>query len=142
MGLVPRRWSVEVGGIRWLPRMIDKARMSANGTLGAYLIGHSPVDKALLERLGVTTQEFVRIAATEPDDAGVLAALSARPGFDEARVRRWSDHFERTYRFYIRLWDLDEGYARPNPIERTLGSIYHVFEGPISALLRKLLPAP
>ena len=36
---IPRRWSVEVDGIRWLPRMTDKARMHRSGRLGAYLLG-------------------------------------------------------------------------------------------------------
>src|SRR5271155_4189242 len=84
---IPRRWNVEVDGIRWIPRMIDKARMRQNGTLGAYLMGHSPVDKALLKRLNMTTDEFVQIANANPDDAAVLAALRQR-GFDEAAVRR------------------------------------------------------
>jgi hypothetical protein len=138
----PRRWSDQIDGIRWLPRMIDKARMSRSGTLGAYLIGNSPVDKALLARLGITTDEFVRIAAGDPDDAHVLAALKTEPRYDDARVRRWSDRFEQTYRLFIRLWDLDEGYVAPNPVERALRAIYRVVENPISALLRKLSPAP
>jgi hypothetical protein len=138
----PRRWNAEIDGIRWLPRMIDKARMSRSGTLGAYLIGNSPVDKALLARLGITTDEFVHIAAGDPDDAHVLTTLKAQPGYDDARVRRWSDRFEQTYRLFIRLWDLDEGYVAPNPVERGLRALYRVFENPISALLRKLSPAP
>ena len=66
--------------------MADKARMRENGTLGAYLMGHSPVDRALLARLGLTTDEFVALALANPDDAALLAALRGR-GFDEARVR-------------------------------------------------------
>ena len=34
--------------------MIDKARMNDRGELGAYLLGHSPVDSALLTRAGIT----------------------------------------------------------------------------------------
>ncbi|MBD5656645.1 MAG: DUF5069 domain-containing protein, partial [Candidatus Eremiobacteraeota bacterium] len=97
-------------GIRWLPRMIDKARMSAAGTLGAYLIGHSPVDRALLGRLKIGTADFVRLAVAEPSDAAVLAALRAR-GCDEAAVRRWSDRFEKHWAGFIVVWDLDEGYT-------------------------------
>jgi len=137
---VPRRWSIEIDGIRWLPRMIDKARMSASGKLGAYLIGHSPVDGALLRRLGLTTQEFVAIASAHADDASVLQMLRDR--MDEGRVRRWSGNFERTYARYIWMWDIDEGYRRPNLLQRFVLGIYRPLEGGISTLLRKFLRAP
>ena len=142
MATLPRRWNVEIDKIRWLPRMIDKARMSEGGTLGSYLIGHSPVDKALLARLGITTEEFVRIVAANCDEVAILTTLKAQPAYDDVRVRRWSDRFERTYRVLIRLWDVDEGYVRANPLERAALAIYRAIEEPISALLRKLSPAP
>ena len=138
---LPRRWSVEIDGIRWLPRMIDKARMSANGTLGAYLIGHSPVDRALMKRLTVTTEEFVRIATGHADDASVLDALRKR-GFDEVRVRRWSERFERTYRVFIRMWDIDEGYSPPNALERPVLAFFQAVERPVMALVRLVSRAP
>jgi len=138
---VPRRWNVSVDGIRWLPRMIDKARMSANGNLGAYLIGHSPVDHALLTRLGLSTNEFIAISAAHGDDASVLHTLRKR-GLDEPRIRRWSDNFESTYRRYIWMWDVDEGYARPNPAQGFVLALYRPIQDWVSALLRKLLPAP
>jgi len=138
---LPRRWSVEVDGIRWLPRMIDKARMSTNGTLGAYLIGHSPVDRALMKRLGIGTGEFVNVVTAHGDDVGVLGALRAR-GFDEARVRRWSDRFERTYAIYIHVWDIDEGYAPPNALERAALALFRTVERPVMALFRLVSPAP
>lgn len=138
---VPRRWNVEVDGIKWLPRLCDKARMSRAGTLGTYLVGHSPVDYALLTRLGITTDEFVEIANTQPDDMSVLSALRAR-GFDEARVRRWSGRFETSYRVFIPAWDIDEGYVKPNAIVRTLLPFAHAIEGPAMSLLRKVRPRP
>jgi hypothetical protein len=137
----PRRWNVEVEGIRWLPRMTDKARMSANGTLGAYLLGHSPVDRALLVRLGLSTDEFAALAAGCEDDRAVLDALRRR-GFDEARVRNWSDRFEATYRTYIHLWDVDEGYVAPSPVERVMLSAFRPVEGAVMAAARKFLPRP
>ena len=142
MQTIPRRWNVQVEGICWLPRMIDKARMSANGALGAYLIGNSPVDKALMRRMNVTTQDFVRIAVDHTDDAAVLAALRARPGFDEARVQRWAGRFTVRYRLFIRLWDLDEGYARPTFLQRLAIGAYRRVERFFSALVRVISPAP
>jgi len=140
-GPIPRRWSVETDGIRWLPRMIDKARMRGDGQLGNYLLGHSPVDKALLTRLNVTTEEFAAIVSRSPDDAAVVAALRAR-GFDEARVRRWSDRFPSTYRTYIRLWDVDEGYVRPTPLEAAGLAVFRSAEGFLMSALRRVRRAP
>ena len=139
--VLPRRWSVDVDGLRWLPRMTDKARMHANGVLGPYLIGHSPVDGALMRRLDVTTDEFVAIATAHHDDAAVLHALRLR-GMDEARVRRWSDSFERRYRRYIWLWDIDEGYRKPNLLEAVMLRLYRPNENWISGVLRKVFTAP
>ena len=52
----PRRWSESLGGITWLPRLIDKARAALNGTLGSYLYGQSPMDRGLLKQLGLSHQ--------------------------------------------------------------------------------------
>ena len=137
----PRRWTVEVDGIRWIPRMADKARMRQSGKLGAYLMGHSPVDKALLERLGLTTDEFVQIATSQPDDAALLSALRAR-GFDEDRLRRWCANFTKIYAVSIPLWDLDEGYRARNALQRPLIALCRLIEGPLMSAYRKISPAP
>jgi len=137
----PRRWNTEVEGIKWIPRLTDKARMSIAGTLGTYLIGHSPVDFALLKRLNMTTEAFVALAAATTNDAEVLAALRAR-GFDEASVRRWSDRFESSYRVYIPLWDLDEGYVAPSTLQKLLLPFMRAIEGPAMDLVRKVRPLP
>ncbi len=138
---IPRRWSVDVDGIRWLPRMIDKARMREGGALGSYLLGHSPVDKSLLERMAMTTEDFAKIAVSQPDDAAVLAALRAR-GFDETRVRAWSDRFPQTFKSYIPLWDVDEGYTKASGVSAALLSAFRVVEAPLMGLVRKVVKAP
>jgi hypothetical protein len=138
---VPRRWNTEVDGIRWLPRLIDKARMQQRGELGNYLLGHSPVDHALLTRMGLTTEQFSEIVRQAPDDAAVLAAIRAR-GFDEARVRRWSERFTSTYRTYILMWDIDEGYVRPNGVQAVGLALFKPLEGAAMAVLRRMRRAP
>jgi hypothetical protein len=140
-GTIPRRWNVELDGIRWLPRLIDKARMRERGELGTYLLGHSPVDFAFLTRAGVTTEQFAAIVHDAPDDAAVLAAFRSR-GWDEPRVRRWSDKFPRLYRAYIPLWDLDEGYVRPNSLQAMALSAFRPIEGITMQLLRMVRHAP
>ncbi len=137
----PRRWNVEVDGICWLPRMADKARMRESGSLGAYLLGHSPVDRALLARLGCSTEEFAALACRCSGDAAVLAALRTR-GFDEARVRKWSAAFPVRYKAYIALWDLDEGYRTATAFEKPLIALSRAIEGPIMGLARRLIKAP
>ena len=137
---IPRRWSTEIDGIRWLPRMIDKARMQHRGELGNYLLGHSPVDHALLTRMNLTTEQFAEIARHAPDDAAVLEAVRAH--WDEARVRRWSERFTSTYRTYIMLWDLDEGYVRPNPFQAVGMALFKPLEGVAMSLLRRVRRAP
>jgi hypothetical protein len=137
----PRRWSDEIDGIRWLPRLIDKAKMESGGALGAYLFGHSPIDRGLLTRLGVTTGEFAAIVAASPDDAAILAALRLR-GFDEARVRRWSARLPRPYQVFIRIIDVDDGYVAPSPFARFCLRGFRAVEHGVMGLVRRISPAP
>jgi Domain of unknown function (DUF5069) len=137
----PRRWSDELGGIRWLPRLIDKAKMDSGGALGAYLFGHSPIDRGLLTRLGLTTAEFASIVAASPDDAAVLAALRSR-GFDEARVQRWSARLPQPYQVFIRIIDVDDGYVSPSPFVRLFLKGFRTVEDGLMAFVRRLLRAP
>jgi len=139
--VVPRRWNVALDGIAWLPRLIDKARMARSGHLGAYLFGHSPFDRALLERLGATTDEFAAIVAGAASDDDVLAALRAR-GFDEARLRSWSARFPHSARFFTYLWDIDDGYVRPGIVGRTALSVWRGIERPVMGFLRVIFTAP
>jgi hypothetical protein len=138
---VPRRWNTELDGIRWLPRLIDKARMQHRGELGNYLLGHSPVDHALLTRIGLTTEQFSEIVRQSPDDAAVLDAIRAH-GWDEARVRRWSARFTSTYRTYIVLWDIDEGYVRPTGVQALGLAMFKPLEGAAMSALRLIRRAP
>ena len=137
----PRRWSETLGGIRWLPRLIDKARMSQRGELGAYLLGNSPVDMALLRRLGVTTAQFAAIVAASSDDEAVLAALRAR-GYDEGRLERWSQRLPMRHPWIIGLIDLDEGYLAPTPAQKVGMRLFNATEGFLMGLVRRILKAP
>jgi hypothetical protein len=139
---VPRRWNVALDGILWLPRLIDKARMREHGQLGTYLLGHSPVDKAFLERAGVTTEEFASIVAASAGDEAVLSALRMRAGWNEDRLRRWSERFTTTYRGYIPLWDLDEGYLRPSALQSLGMKLFRPIEGATMGLVRRFRRAP
>ncbi|HZT14211.1 MAG TPA: AI-2E family transporter [Candidatus Baltobacteraceae bacterium] len=107
----PRRWSEEVGGIKWLPRIIDKARAAMNGTLGDYLYGQSPMDRGLLRALGLSYKEFTNIVRRAADDDQVLSMLRDRVPEGVDLAKRWSDRLARRHRLVLFLIDLDDGYA-------------------------------
>ena len=108
----PRRWSDELGGIRWLPRMIDKARAAMTGTLGDYLYGECPIDRSLLRALGISYKDFTAIVRTAGDDDDkILAMLRERSNPDLELARKLSDRIAQTYRFFGFLLDVDDGYA-------------------------------
>ncbi len=106
---VPRRWSEQLDGIAWLPRLIDKARAAAAGTLGFYLYGQSPMDTQLLRVMNQGYRSFSAIARSAPDDAGVLAALQRHDAAALERARLWSSQLHRR-RLYMLVLDLDEGH--------------------------------
>ncbi len=126
----PRRWSEELGGIRWLPRIIDKARAAMNGTLGDYLYGQSPMDRGLLLALGVTYKEFTAIVRrSDGDDEKVLESLQARSSDGMELARRWSERLPRRHRAFLFSIDLDDGYAGGwlqafRPVIRILTHVY------------------
>jgi quercetin dioxygenase-like cupin family protein len=82
----PRSYDAELEGYAWLPRMLDKARLTLAGRAGRHLFG-CPVDHTCLARLGgVAPDEVLDLVARHPDDRDVLAALRARgiPPAEEA----------------------------------------------------------
>jgi len=106
----PRRWNEQLGGIYWLPRLVDKARAALAGTLGDYLYGQSPMDRGLLRALGVSHREFAVIVKSSPDDAAVLLALRDRDGAALDRARAWSQPLPRQHRLFFWFVDIDDGY--------------------------------
>lgn len=108
----PRRWNEEVGGIKWLPRLIDKTRAALAGTLGAYLYGQSPIDRELLHALGVQYRDFTKLVANAATDDDVFRALFARSPEGLERAREWSRELPSRRRLFMFILDLDDGYLR------------------------------
>jgi hypothetical protein len=135
----PRRWSDSLGGITWLPRLIDKARAALNGTLGSYLYGQSPMDRGLLKQLGLSHRAFAVIVKNAPDDAAVLAALQARDPESLERTRRWTDvEIPHRHRLFLFLMDYDDGYiGAPNAFKRVAGAGTNLF----TALVKRAMPS-
>ena len=106
----PRRWSEQLGGIYWLPRLIDKTRAALAGTLGGYLFGQSPMDRALLRALGLSHGDFATIVLDARDDEAVLASIASRDSPALERARAWSAAMPRRNGLFLWFLDVDDGY--------------------------------
>lgn len=86
-----------VGGLVSLGRLIDKARAANSGTLGGYWFGKdSGIDRALLEFLGMTQEEFAAGMKDHPTDEAVVAWLGARLQKPKAEIDAFNERM-RTY---------------------------------------------
>ncbi len=128
-----------MGGIRWLPRLIDKTRSALHGTLGSYLFGQSPMDRALLERLALSHRSFAEIVADALDDDAVLAALRARDPKGVARAREWSDALPQRSRVFLFIIDIDDGYVGGG--WKLLKGPANVASGALTWTVKRLFPS-
>lgn len=75
----PRSGAIVLGGIPWLARMIDKARLEAAGTIDTFDLDYPcPMDQGLLAKLGMDGKTFQKIAVNSPNDDAILEALKTR----------------------------------------------------------------
>jgi hypothetical protein len=82
----PRSGDVTVGGLPWLARMIDKARLEAAGEIEALDLEYPcPMDRRLLRQLGVESEAFQKIAVSATTDEQILFELE-RIGANLARA--------------------------------------------------------
>lgn len=70
----PRRGRDKIGDAMWLARVSDKGRASLAGTIHDYIYP-CPIDKAVLERWGVSVANFEDALRAHADDASMLAWL-------------------------------------------------------------------
>lgn len=79
----PRRGREPLGGnVLWLARIFDKARASANGTIHDYIYP-CPMDKGVLERWGVTPEQFDAAVKLSATDEQILRWLHERTTFEQ-----------------------------------------------------------
>jgi hypothetical protein len=72
----PRSGNIEVGGLSWLGRMIDKARLDAAGEIDAFDLEYPcPMDRNLLREMGVDADKFQEIAVGATTDEQIILAL-------------------------------------------------------------------
>lgn len=75
----PREGSVRVSGIPWLARMIDKARLEAAGEIEQFDLDYPcPMDMGLLNQLGLSGEEFQKIAVAASSDEEIIDELKRR----------------------------------------------------------------
>jgi hypothetical protein len=67
----PRSPYERLGGYVWLPRLIDKARAYAAGTLGDYHYVDCPMNAHLLHFLGIDSDRMASVIAERPTDEQV-----------------------------------------------------------------------
>ena len=67
----PRPRDLVIGGIPWVARMSDKARAKAAGSIGEYIYP-CPIDRRVLQEIGLSADEFLRIAVEADADGELL----------------------------------------------------------------------
>jgi Domain of unknown function (DUF5069) len=73
----PRRGRQAMGAALWLLRVSDKGRASAAGTIYDYIYP-CPMDKGVMQRWGITSEEFDDALARNPTDESLYAWFTAR----------------------------------------------------------------
>jgi hypothetical protein len=91
----PRSPRARLGGFVWLPRLIDKARASASGTLGEYHF-EKGLDVHFFKFVGIAPDAFKKQAAKTPGDGEVLAWVQANAKHKREpwEVAAWSHYHE------------------------------------------------
>lgn len=91
----PRSPRARLGGYAMLPRSIDKARAKAAGKLGEYLFPN-PMDKWLLEFMGIEAEAFQTFVAQDKSDTEVLdwVTVHASPQRSVWEIAAWSAWLE------------------------------------------------
>ena len=75
----PRKGSTIIGGIPWLARMIDKARLEAAGVIDTYDLEYPcPMDRGLLGQLGIDAKTFQTLVVENHSDEAILTALKEK----------------------------------------------------------------
>jgi hypothetical protein len=73
----PRRGRDRIGDFYWLARVFDKGRAKRDDTIFDYIYP-CPLDKGVMERWGITPEQFDEAIKTIDTDAGILAWVKER----------------------------------------------------------------
>lgn len=88
----PRSPYAEIGGIYWLPRLIDKVRALQAGTIGEYTPFPCGGDQRFLGVLGLEADALKAVIAGGASDEEILAWIkqNAAPGY-EAKMQAYRE---------------------------------------------------
>ena len=91
----PRSARSRLGGYVMLPRSIDKARAKTAGKNGDYLFPN-PMDKWLLEFVGIEPDAFLSFVAQAKTDTEILTWVNAnaKPHRADWEIKAWSSWLE------------------------------------------------
>jgi len=81
----PRRGREPIGDALWLARVYDKARASAAGTIHDYIYP-CPMDQGVMQRWGITSDEFDRAIKEHTTDDAIRSWLFARTSPEKIRA--------------------------------------------------------
>jgi hypothetical protein len=73
----PRRGRDRIGDFYWLARVFDKGRAKRDDTIFDYIYP-CPLDKGVMERWGITPDQFDEAIKTIDTDEGILAWVKER----------------------------------------------------------------
>jgi hypothetical protein len=90
----PRGPRVRLGGYVQLPRILDKARASLAGRLGAYDFP-APLDRHFYAFTGVSAADLLALVRSGAGDTEVLSWIHARVDRTPAEVEAWSESLAR-----------------------------------------------
>jgi hypothetical protein len=115
-----------VGGLVSLGRMIDKARATAKGTQGGYWYGKdSGIDRALLEFLGLSQEEFAAALEKCPTDEAVVQWLGPRLQKPQAEIEAFNERMRRYGPANERGWNYLRGeVAKLDPSRTELTTFF------------------
>ena len=81
----PRRGREPIGDALWLARLFDKARAAAGGTIFDYIYP-CPMDKGVMERWGISPDEFDAAITTHATDDALYQWLLSRTTKERLRA--------------------------------------------------------
>jgi hypothetical protein len=119
-------YDVSLGGVTGLARMVDKGRAFLGGTLGEYWYGQdSGADRAVLELLGVTAEEFTGALKEHRTEEAVVAWLGARLHKSPAEIEAFNQKLQSYGPSSEQGWEiLRRSVARLDPARKDITTWY------------------
>lgn len=107
----PRRWSDQLAGMIWLPRLIDKVRAFQAGILGTYAYP-SALDQSFMRRFQLTPAFIEDVVRNKASDDAIGASIRLHVQLTDEEVETRCRVFREKYRLAFAVLDRDDGYVR------------------------------